>query len=154
MQELLQQAKLRYDFTLAPMSSNGTAASATASAAIRLAHPLAAAVSHPRQVLMEEHLRRRQSLPAVPAGLLPATVNSKTQHTTPTHHRNPLLGIMGKLHSSHKSVDHGAILARANSVAVHNHGADAIKNNVALKKSSVKRRSSLAALRRDSCKIS
>ena len=86
--------------------------------------------NNPLGKVMEENLKRRQSLPAVPAGFKPG-------HTAGhTGHNGPLTQMMNKMHLTHKSVDRDQ----------QNSGQNSPKGT--------KRRSSLAALRRDSCKIS
>lgn len=110
--ELLQQAKSKYDFTSPVMSMQPQ------NVALPSGKPSNNnALSRAPNLPLEDNLKRRQSLPAVPAGFK--------------------MGL-NKMHSK------------------PHHGGDQLTAPVASTASpkGVKRRSSLAALRRDSCKIS
>ena len=159
--ELLQQAKSKYDFTVPQMSTATTLVNAsTARGNIHHTMVSGAGNQHPRRVL-EDNLKRRQSLPAVPAGMALAAGHPAGQPTGQhaAGHQGPLATLMSRMHSSHRSVDssHRSVdsaHSSGGSTPVHQ-GMPGAGGGIGYSpKSSTKRRSSLAALRRDSCKIS
>ncbi len=97
-------------------------------------------------------LKRRQSLPAVPAGMAPPPSSSGHHHHGHhlMHMHNPFASMMSRVHQ-HRSVD------SANSASGMDSGGNSGSSTPRAPSSASKggkRRSSLAALRRDSCKIS
>ena len=123
--ELLQQAKSRYDFTVPQLKMASTLVSAPNSSGMT-------GPGTPNRVLQQcqksdENLKRRQSLPAVPAGMA-------VHKSAPRE--NPLAAMMNKMQN--RSQDQGSPSGSSSPRTPKG----------------VKRRSSLAVLRRDSCKIS
>lgn len=142
--ELLIQAKAKYDFTVPQL--------ATASALVNtLSSPSPHLQTPRRQSSLNEAMTRRQSLPSVPGNAahmqqLLASVGEQGEvpRSSPARH-NPIASMMSKFRSPTTAA---AVEADSDS-DVFMPSPDA-----AGKKSSSKRRSSLAALRRDSCRVS
>lgn len=131
--ELLQQAKSRYDFTVPQLNMASALVSAPNSNGMGGGH----CPGTPNKALQhcqrsDDNLKRRQSLPAVPAGMA-------VHRAVPRE--NPLAAMMNKMQN--RSQD-------------HHHQAQGSPSGSSSPRTpkGVKRRSSLAVLRRDSCKIS
>ncbi|TRY69006.1 hypothetical protein TCAL_04096 [Tigriopus californicus] len=142
--ELMNQAKTKYDFTVPQISSASVLLSAQS------ARGCSPAI-HKRG--FEDNLRRRQSVPAVPAGFnLQSTITNEggegcSASSSGSGHQGPLATLMSKMqtHSrNHEPV--GPVLPGPAGYPE--------LPKVETPKAKNKRRSSLAALRRDSCKIS
>eukprot|EP00095_Tigriopus_kingsejongensis_P011444 snap_masked-scaffold222_size251774-processed-gene-1.6 protein:Tk11444 transcript:snap_masked-scaffold222_size251774-processed-gene-1.6-mRNA-1 annotation:"gtp-binding protein rhes precursor" len=131
--ELLAQAKSKYDFTIPQISSASLLLSA---------HSGRGPSPAVNKRNFEDSLRRRQSVPAVPAGFALPDIGEQGERL------GPLATLMNKMHPPSRHQDSSAGLALP--------GASGYPEcpKVEASKPKAKRRSSLAALRRDSCKIS
>ena len=124
--ELLQQAKSKYDFTVPQL--------ATANGLVN-ARVVNNSVGGP-----SEALKRRQSLPSVPPLLPKGGLSSVGEEDvavgdgSKSQSNNPLFAVMSRIHGGG---------SRDSSKSPNNGGGNRVK-----------RRSSVAVLRRDSCKIS